>query len=1250
MIIVLSLYIFAYFFGKNVVAPRRNASGKQTPGNTQQTAVLKDGQSAPIQPLCVGESASNEQLPKFGYAELEDLNGLETRISEWKEEGISSLLIPVAWSLTEQSEGVISLDRYETALDRLQKEGFRFILILDAGGRAINVSGLEAKSSIPAWVFRKVSPSLDCYGKCVGAEGSLSYSDEAGSELLVNYVKRVVPELKARYETSIIAFAPAVTPDLTVAYPEAEEAWFDYSENAENRFRAFLRDKYDTIEALNEACSCSYVSFAQITLPTGMLSANSIANGVLNEAAVYPDFQLFREEELKVFLKPVYQAIKAEGYQTAARFGCVLSVDDGKTAAGIALKLSDSVDFAIVEVTVSDTVLPAMTANCLKTAGYQKVYLQADLNAVDSQQLTEALDYASADGSLDGIVLNRCGDRIKCSRKSHAQADYAIYVGEWNFYRSQGEAETHTAYFSDSISQMYKIVCFELGRNVAIVSDEAIQSGRLGQYSVLIIPAQFYVSDETVAAIEQFAKNGGALLQDYRFGEWDMYGKNRGNWSDELFGIAARNALISEKELVGSNSAVAGMKLSVDPVYRNVPNLFEIAVTGDAKALFTDSEGHTYGVIQGNNACLCFQPQLQYKYESDLENRRLCVELIRLLLEQIRPETAVFFEPEHSVVVSEEQPVTLFLSDIQYVDLDSTIPVLKESNVNTLTIPLPWTFLESSKGAFSPELYVEPLNRLAEEGFQFIFILDGSGRDIPLNGVVLDQSVPAWVYEEAVPAMDFTGSTRNGRAPLSFFYEQNKALYLDFCEKTIECFGALYGDRIVGFAPGIAPELEVKYPQWNYNWYDYSEGAKKAFREFLCEKYDDVEVINDIYGTKFKSFDEADMPLVNYNNSIRTSLREAPLFNDFLVFRERSVVKYISPVCDLIHEEGYQTIAYFGQLFHPHDAIYAAGLVSSLSECIDTAVIDFNYYDGYHLISDSIIPAMLTNYVKAIGYGNVWTGIYCERLDLNLSTGLLQESVNYAAQDGRSDGFEFGGMVDQVREGSFSMDLSFRVTQRNESARIAIYVSEWNFYHDHGETPPHVDYLLDSLSQMYQIVRFELGYEVDIIGDEAIGSDRIRQYDLLIIPAQLCLGEESAEAIVEYVKNGGRVLQDFRLGELDEYGEVNSFPVDSLFHITGKESLVLDGTLKGNADFLSGITIPVTPLFEHVPNAYAVAGEPDVTYLFQTDDGRYFGTKAGRTCSIGFQPQLHYKYSDDENVKKACVTVLKNIIDRMLSE
>lgn len=635
VIIVLSLYIFAYFFGKNVVAPRRNAAGKPTPGPGTQTTVLKDGLPSPLQLLCVGESASNEQLPKFGYAELEDTGGLEKHISEWKAEGISSLLIPVAWSLTEPSEGVITLERYESALDRLQKEGFRFILILDAGGRAINVSGSEAKSSVPAWVFRRVSPSLDCYGQRAGEEGTLSYSDETSRKLLLSYVSRVVAELKDRYGTSVIAFAPAVTPGLTVAYPEAEEAWFDYSENAENRFRVFLRDKYDTIEALNEACGCSYVSFAQITLPTGMLSANSIANGVLNEAAVYPDFQLFREEQMKAFLKPVYQAIKAEGYQTAARFGCVLTVDDGKTAAGIALKLSDSVDYAIVEVTVSDTVLPAMTANSLKTAGYQKVFLQADMNAIDANRLTEALDYASADGSLDGIVLNRCGDRIKCSRKSHAQAEYAIYAGEWNFYRSHGEAETHAAYFSDSISQMYKIVCFELGFHVSIVTDEVIRSGGLSRYGTLIIPAQFYVSDETVAAIETFAKNGGALLQDYRFGEWDMYGKSRGSWSDEMFGIAARNALIAEKELTGSDSSVAGMKLSADPVYRNVPNLFGIAVTGDAKSLFTDGEGNTYGVIQGNNVCLCFQPQLQYKYESDPENRRLCVELIRLLLQRI---------------------------------------------------------------------------------------------------------------------------------------------------------------------------------------------------------------------------------------------------------------------------------------------------------------------------------------------------------------------------------------------------------------------------------------------------------------------------------------------------------------------------------------------------------------------------------------------------------------------------------------
>ncbi|MBO4696072.1 MAG: beta-galactosidase [Lachnospiraceae bacterium] len=629
MIIVLSLYIFAYFFGKHVVAPRRNASPEPT-GEAKPVTALKDGTVLPAAVLAGGAAKNGKPVPVSVYAELEGVSDPGALIDSLKKAGAAELMIPLAWSLTEPAQGMATLSRYEAVLDRLAAEGFRFVFLLDAGGRPLNLDGTAPKSSIPAWVFRQASVALDCYGKYAGEEGTLCYSDPKARELYTAYAEAIIKLAGERYGDKVVGFAPAVTPELTVAYPKSAEAWFDFSEAAEESFRAYLRSRYGTIEQLNQTCGCSYVSFSQITLPTGMLAPNSIANGALNEAAVYPDYQLFRENELAEFVKPVFEIIRKEGYVSAARFGTVLSVTDGAGANGIAAKLADFADRAVIAVSAKETVVPAMISNYMKTAGYREVYLEPDGSEADLQQ---AFDYAAEEGSLDGALFKGSVPALTCGVKTRGKADIAIYAGEWNFYRSQGETEAYEEYFTDSVSQMYKIIRFELNRNADLITDAQILSGDLNKYKLVILPGQFYVSDEAVKAVEAYAKQGGAVLQDYRFGEWDAYGANRGAWSDETFGIAARSATLSEVKISGTAAAFAGISLTVKPVYNGVPNLFGIAGTDGAVYLFEDGNGSKYGIRKDKAVCLCFQPQLIYKYANDAESRELSVRIIKYAAE-----------------------------------------------------------------------------------------------------------------------------------------------------------------------------------------------------------------------------------------------------------------------------------------------------------------------------------------------------------------------------------------------------------------------------------------------------------------------------------------------------------------------------------------------------------------------------------------------------------------------------------------
>ena len=601
---------------------------------------------------------------------------------------------------------------------------------------------------------------------------------------------------------------------------------------------------------------------------------------------------------------------------------------------------------------------------------------------------------------------------------------------------------------------------------------------------------------------------------------------------------------------------------------------------------------------------------------------------------------------------AQRAPVSFFLADIQYLDMDATIKMLHDYNVTALTVPLAWSMLEPKRGEYTMEAYVDRLDRFAQEGFQFIFLIDGAARRIVHDGKIVGRSVPDWIYAEAgaVPAMDFTGATSGENGPLSYAYDINRQLYLDFARQTLEAFGKRYSEKVLGFAPAIMPEFEIKHPQENFAWNDYSEAALEGFRNYEKAQYGSIDKLNAMLGTQYLNFSELLMPVINYNNSIAAgAMSDASLFVDFQRYREQLVLDYVSPAFDLIHEKGYKTFAYFGQVLHPHDGIYATGVAVKLADYVDTAVVDYNFYDGYSLVLDSVIPAMMTNYLKNAGYPSVWTGLYLEGMDYLENIAFLQETVDCAAADGCSDGFELGSItVEAGNEANAALNIGAR--KRDGQARIAVYASEWNFYHSHGESPAFINYFTDCVSQMYRILQFELGMDVDILCDEAVLEKGLNQYDLIVLPGQFYVSDKVRETVEAYIKGGGRALQDFRFGEWNEYGGNNGAWSDDCFDIAAREALHEERTANAcDPDFMDLGTVTFTAPYAVIPNVYAVAGtSEDSRYLFKDEAGKYYGTRTENTICLCYQPQVQYKYAKSEEERQACVRAIQIAVDALL--
>ena len=600
---------------------------------------------------------------------------------------------------------------------------------------------------------------------------------------------------------------------------------------------------------------------------------------------------------------------------------------------------------------------------------------------------------------------------------------------------------------------------------------------------------------------------------------------------------------------------------------------------------------------------------------------------------------------------SPQVPVSFFLADVQYLDMDATIQMLHNHHATALTVPLVWSMLEPERGAYTMEAYVDRLDRFAREGFKFIFLIDGAARRIVRDGEVVGRSVPDWVYAEAgaIPAMDFTGATSGENGPMSYAYAVNRQLYLDFARQTLEAFGQRYSGNVLGFAPAVMPEFEIKHPQENFAWNDYSEAGLEGFRSYERERYGSIDRLNAALGTQYLNFGELLMPVINYNNSIAGgALNDAPIFVEYQRYREQLVLDYVAPAFDLIHEKGYETFAYFGQVLHPHDGIYASGVAVRLADRVDTAVIDYNFYDGYDVVLDSAIPAMMTNYLKNAGYPRVWTGIYLERIDYHQNVEFIQETIDYAAASGCCDGLELGSIP--LDAGGDPGVLCFGAQKREDHSRVAIYVSEWNFYHSHGEAPAFINYFSDSITQMYKLIQFELGIDVDLLCDEAVLNGKLDQYDLLVVPGQFYVADEVRKAIEAYLKQGGRGLQDFRFGEWNEYGQNTGSWCDDCFDIAGREALHQEEILAPVDPVFQDLqTVIVSAPYGVIPNIYAIAGATeDSRYLFKDESGRRFGVRTDNTICLCCQPQIQYKYAQTEEERQACVQLVRLAIEALL--
>lgn len=465
---------------------------------------------------------------------------------------------------------------------------------------------------------------------------------------------------------------------------------------------------------------------------------------------------------------------------------------------------------------------------------------------------------------------------------------------------------------------------------------------------------------------------------------------------------------------------------------------------------------------------------------------------------------------------------------------------LKERGFNHATVYLNWVDIEPKKGQYQYQHYHPQLDALVANGLSLILVLDMGGRPYtddkgwPLKDM---STVPPWVPAEwpDVLMKNFSGDLT---WQLDFSDQRVRQHAQAFIGSTVAHFSQRYPGKVLGYAIGLQEEHEIKYGQTGYQWRDYKESTE----------------------TDFQQRHGGPQPVINYNNSIAAGTpKKEPLLHTHKLYREQRLRDATCAYATTIREQGAAAMGYFAETFTSHDGIYATGMVEQLADCLDIAVIDFNFYDGYKLVPDAGVLPALANYMASVGYQKILIGAYAEVWGKKGQTAqlmpVLNQTIARSLRQPKVIGYEVGGFqhlppgassptIDTASLGALAIPptqpASPTPTTAGPGKRMAIGVlaSTSNFYLWHGERSVGRNIHQDALFQAFHLLEAQPDMQVHLIGEKNLlpGNPLLATLDAIVVPHQAALPQAVKGNLEAFWQRGGVLVQDMRLGEFDENG------------------------------------------------------------------------------------------------------------------
>ena len=502
-----------------------------------------------------------------------------------------------------------------------------------------------------------------------------------------------------------------------------------------------------------------------------------------------------------------------------------------------------------------------------------------------------------------------------------------------------------------------------------------------------------------------------------------------------------------------------------------------------------------------------------------------------------------------STAASAPQVATLIVMPQDLRQNPQILSDLAARGINHVTVYLTWADVEAQPGGFDFSTYDPYFDQLTQGGMSLIVVLDMGGRtyfDAAGKRYSDRTTVPEWLYKR-VP----DGIMKNFSGELTpqpdFANPTVREFSARFVRNAVAHLQQRYPGKILAYPIGLQEEHEIKYGQTGYQWRDYANAAQAAFRAQTG----------------------APLPVINYTSDIALGLpRTEPLLHAQKQFREARLKDAACFYANAIRSQGGRAMAYFGELFTAHDAIYATSVAEQLADCLDIAVIDYNFYDGWALSPDARVLPMLANYMTSVGYKQIMVGAYAEQWErMHRSAELLpviSRTLSTALAQPQVIGYEIGGLQSQLNAqltGTIDLDkLQSLHVQPSAPATathrltIGLLASTTNYYVWHGDRSGGVNVHREALLAAYDLLSAQPGFEVHVIGEKNLreGDPLLQRLDAIVVPHQAALPASVKQQLTAYWKQGGTLVQDMRLGEFDENGK----PVFDWMHaIFGIETL-----------------------------------------------------------------------------------------------